>query len=71
MAISVLVGALTVGSALPHLIKLFGNPGWRDLMHTASLPSLVAALLCLLFVKDGPYLKKSAQFDWCYTGKIF
>ncbi len=71
MAIGVLVGALTVGSASPHLIKLFGNPGWRDLMHTASLSSLAAALLCLLFVKDGPYLKKSAQFDWRYTGKIF
>jgi sugar phosphate permease len=71
MAIGVLVGALTIGSASPHLLKLFGNPHWRDLMYIASASALVAALICTFFVKDGPYLSKSAQFDWRYAGRIF
>lgn len=69
MAIGVLVGALTVGSASPHLFKVFGIPDWRFLMYAASTGSLIAGLICLFFVKDGPYLRKAAKFDWRYLGK--
>ena len=71
MAIGVLVGALTVGSASPHLLKLFGDLHWRGLMYAASASALAAALICSFFVKDGPYLSKNAQFDWRYSGRIF
>jgi len=37
MAIGVLVGALTVGSASPHLLKALGSLNWRELMLTASI----------------------------------
>lgn len=69
MAIGALVGALTVGSASPHLFKVFGIPDWRYLMFAASAGSLMAGLICLFFVKDGPYLRKAANFDWRYLGK--
>jgi MFS family permease len=71
MAIGVLVGALTVGSASPHLLKILGNPGWRELMLTASALSIIAGCICLFFVKDGPYFTSGAKFDWRYIGKTF
>lgn len=69
MAIGMLVGALTVGSASPHLFKVFGNPDWHDLMFTASIASLLAGMICIFFVADGPYQAKAAKFDWKYLGR--
>jgi MFS family permease len=69
MAIGVLIGALTVGSASPHLLKVVGSPDWRQLMGVASLSSVVAGLICLLLVKDGPYAGRGATFDWRFIGK--
>ncbi|MCZ6678635.1 MAG: MFS transporter [Candidatus Poribacteria bacterium] len=71
MAIGMLVGALTVGSASPHLLKVLGSPNWRQLMFVASGSSALAGLLCLLFVKDGPYDSKGAKFDWRFVGRAF
>ena len=69
MAIGILVGALTVGSAFPHLLKVIGHPDWRQLMLIASALSIAAGLICLIFVKDGPYHTEGAKFDWRYIGK--
>jgi MFS family permease len=69
MAIGVLVGALTVGSASPHLLKVIGSPDWRALMLLASASSVLAGILCLLFVKDGPYQAPAARFNWRYIGQ--
>ncbi len=71
MAIGVLVGALTLGSASPHLLKVVGSPHWRQLMLMASLLSVLAGLICLVFVKDGPFHSKAARFDWRFIGKVF
>lgn len=69
MAIGVLVGALTVGSASPHLLKVIGSPDWRGLMLLASASSVLAGILCLAFVHDGPYQAPAARFDWRYIGR--
>jgi MFS family permease len=69
MAIGVLVGALTVGSASPHLLKVLDSSDWRQLMLLASLASVIGGLICLLFVKDGPYDVKGAKFDWRIIGR--
>jgi MFS family permease len=69
MAIGVLVGALTLGSAAPHLLKIVGGPDWRTLMLLASLCSVLAGLICLLAVKDGPHQTPGARFDWRVAGR--
>jgi MFS family permease len=69
MAIGVLVGALTLGSAAPHLLKVIGGPDWRTLMLYASCCSLLASLICLLLVKDGPHATVGARFDWRVTSR--
>ena len=71
MAIGVIVGALTVGSASPHLIRVIGDPDWRLLMFTASASAVIAAVLCVLFVSDGPYDSGRARFDWRFAARAF
>jgi len=71
MAIGVLVGALTVGSASPHLLKILGTPEWRELILTASILSIIASLICIIFVKEGPYYGVGAKFNWRYIGRAF
>ena len=64
MAIGVLVGALTVGSALPHLLRVLGGIGaWRTVLYLASGLALVAALLAATGLRDGPFQAPAAPFD--------
>ena len=70
LAIVVVVGALTIGSAAPHLLKVVGSPDWRQVMYTASAASVAAALICVLVVKEGPHAGGRARFDWRYAGRV-
>jgi MFS family permease len=72
MAIGMLVGALTIGSASPHLLHaLGGSTDWRQLMLLASASAVAAAILCAVFVSDGPYATGGARFDWRAAGRAF
>jgi len=71
MAIGVMVGALTVGSASPHMLNALGGGDWRQMMLFASASSVLAGVLCVLFVQDGPYQTKGAKFDWRFIGRAF
>ncbi|KDE58333.1 MFS transporter [Halostagnicola sp. A56] len=63
LAIGVLVGALTVGSASPHLIRAVGGIGQPDLVlyGTAGLAAL-GGLLVLAY-ESGPYQPETSPFD--------
>jgi MFS family permease len=62
-AIGVLVGALTVGSAMPHLLRGIGGVGRPTpvLLGAAGLAVLGGVLV--LFVEPGPYQAPAAPFD--------
>lgn len=62
-AIGVLVGALTVGSAMPHLLRGIGGVGQPTpvLLGAAGLATVGAVLV--LFVEPGPYQAPAAPFD--------
>ena len=60
--VGALVGALTLGSASPHLVALGGGADWRLTVAAASLAAIAAGLLCL-FVALGPYHATAAKFD--------
>jgi len=62
-AIGVLVGALTVGSAMPHLLRAVGGVGepTRVLLAAAGLAAIGGVLV--LFVEPGPYQAPAAPFD--------
>jgi len=60
--VGALVGALTLGSALPHLMSFAGGADWRLTIAVASLASIAAGGLCLL-VSLGPHHGVAARFD--------
>ena len=69
MALGVLVGALTVGSAGPHLIRGLGF-GWRGVIVGASLLAIAGTAVPGLLVKDGPYDTAPARFSWSQVGGV-
>ncbi|MBI3262784.1 MAG: MFS transporter [Acidobacteria bacterium] len=63
-ALGVLIGALTIGTAFPHLLSALGGAiSWRILILSASGLALVSALVILVAVDDGPYVAASAPFN--------
>jgi MFS family permease len=55
-AFGVLLGALTLGSALPHLIGGLGPLSWRAIMAAAAGLSVIAAIISLSAIVPGPNL---------------
>jgi MFS family permease len=63
-ALGVLIGALTIGSAFPHLLATASaHVPWRTLMLSASGLALAGGAIVLVAVGDGPYVSTSAPFD--------
>jgi MFS family permease len=71
LGIGMLVGALTVGSASPHLINAFGGVDrWQPVLYLAALSAAVGGLIAAFFVTEGPYKTSAPPFDWKYVGKV-
>ncbi len=71
MAIGVLVGALTVGSALPHLLRAAGGVGeWQAVLYLSGGLAVVGGLLAALALEAGPYQAPAAPFDPRAVGRI-
>lgn len=72
LAIGVLVGALTIGSASPHLVKAFWPPDqWRTVVLVSSLCAVAAAILAATVARTGPHLPNAARFDWTYFARMW
>jgi MFS family permease len=63
LAIGILVGALTVGSATPWLIRGMTALPWRTTLLAASALAVLASVVVLGFVREGPYRFPAARFD--------
>lgn len=69
--IALVVGALTLGAAAPHLLRaLFGAAEWRPVLTRAGLLSLLGAALAALWMRDGPYRTAAPPFDWRAVGRL-
>jgi MFS family permease len=62
LMVGILVGALTLGSATPHLFNAFGGLDWRVPVSVSSLSALGAAVL-IGFAGIGPNRAPSPRFD--------
>lgn len=72
LGIGLLVGALTLGSAAPHLLNAFGGVGdWKPVLYLAALLAALGGLLAFVFVEEGPYRTASPRFNWRYAGEIW
>lgn len=62
-ALGIMVGALTVGSALPHLINGLGGLDWRIVILVSSVLSLLGGWIAASMGSDGPFDFPRAVFD--------
>jgi MFS family permease len=71
LAMGILIGALTVGSATPHLIHGITDLAWRQTLLAASLLALGGCAIVAALVREGPYRFPAARFDIRMAGAIF
>ena len=72
VGIGLLVGALTVGTAFPHLLRIFGSlDEWKIVLYIAAFFAVLGGMVSFLFVRPGPYAAKNPPFNWHYVGYIF
>mgnify|MGYP000055994371 CR=1 FL=1 len=62
-AIGTLVGALTVGSAMPHLLRAIGGVGRPRLVLIGAAGLAAVSGVLVLFVRPGPHQAPAAPFD--------
>ncbi len=67
-----LVGALVVGTALPHLLKGFvSNWNWQSVIVSTSALATIGGTSLFLLVPDGPFRRASQQFKLNAVTNIF
>ncbi len=63
VAIGVTIGALTIGSAMPHLVNAIGRPSWKATLTAVSVLTVIGGVLADRMTSDGPFLGASVPFD--------
>jgi MFS family permease len=70
LAVGTVVGALTVGKALPYLVHALPGAGIRPVTLAASAGALLAAALVGVGYREGPYPFPARPFAWGLVGRI-
>jgi MFS family permease len=70
-ALGILVGALTLGSAAPHLVNGLGGLDWRVVVAVTSALTAAGGVLVLAGVRDGPHRFPAATFAPRQAGQVF
>ncbi len=70
LAIGGIVGALTIGKALPYLLRAFPTLQYRDVIVAASIAAVIAALLVATAYRDGPHAFARRPFSWSLVGVV-
>ena len=71
LAIGILVGALTLGSASPHLVRWAVAPAaWRSVLIVAAISAVIGGLLVLVVPNDGPFAAPSPPFHLAAAPRI-
>lgn len=70
LGIGLLVGALTVGSASPHLVKAAGGfSSWEPVLLAVSVLAMGGGIVGLAAGHLGPYQVAVPRFRWRYMGR--
>ncbi len=74
LAIGTLIGALTVGSALPYLFRAAGAVAtldWRLVVAVSSVSAVLGGVIALAFGRDGPYDQRAPGFSFSSARRAF
>jgi MFS family permease len=66
LAVGTLIGALTLGSALPHLLRAGGTlvgVEWRSVVVAASVAAALGAMVALGTIREGPMAAAASRFS--------
>ncbi len=70
LAIGLLVGALTVGSASPHLVRgLGGTQNWQLVLYAVSGLAIIGAAIGWFAGRLGPHAVPAPRFKWQHMGR--
>jgi MFS family permease len=70
-ALGTLIGALTLGKAMPHLVTALFGTAWRTPIVFTSALALLGGLLTAAVVRDGPLLPATSPFDARAARRVF
>lgn len=74
LGIGLLVGALTLGSASPHLLNAInitaGFHDWQIVLYLAAFMALIGGIISVVLVTEGPYHNPAPRFSWVYAWQI-
>jgi MFS family permease len=70
LALGIMIGALTVGSAVPHGVNSLGGIAWRNVVLLGSMQALLGALIVAFAVREGPFAMPKSQLDWTQVFEI-
>ncbi|MGH7718571.1 MAG: MFS transporter [Gemmatimonadaceae bacterium] len=71
LAIGTLVGALTVGKAMPFLVGALVRADVRIVVWLTSAGAMAAAVLVGVWYRDGPYPFERRPFSWGLAATVF
>jgi MFS family permease len=72
LALGFLIGALTLGSSMPHLFRAVTDGlDWRAVVMLTTATTLIGTLLFALAVREGPHAFGRATFDPRQSLKVF
>ena len=60
--LGVMIGALSLGSGLPHLFGSLFDPDWEPAIIGAAVATLISGFLVIALVETGPFMAKAALF---------
>jgi len=63
LALGIMIGALTVGSAVPHAANAIGGIPWRGVVLLGSLQAVIGAVIVAAGVREGPFAMPQSRFD--------
>ncbi|MFN2317632.1 MAG: MFS transporter [Gemmatimonadales bacterium] len=70
LAIGVVVGALTIGKAMPYLVEALGGVGKGFVIWSTSGAAVLAAVLVGVLYQDGPHPFARRAFSWGLVGTV-
>jgi len=74
LALGILIGALGIGSAIPHGLSALGTitaDNWKYVVLACSAQAVFGAVMVAAFVHDGPFAAPLARFDIRQVTEIF
>jgi predicted MFS family arabinose efflux permease len=66
LAVGTLIGSITIGSALPHVLRAAGSASladWQVVVLMASVGAGIGAVIASLTVEEGPFTVPAARFS--------